>query len=653
MTHRFSVVFLTTFTVFTAFGASPEEFFKAVRNNDLAEVKQILTDKSAVNKADSRATTPLHYAAAFGSLESVKLLLEAGADVNVRNAADATPLVLAAPSPQKVAALLAKGADPKLATKAGRTALLVAAATPSAAESVKMLLDAGADVNALDQRGGSALMEATNAGRADVARLLIERGAKVDIVDGRGSTPLMEAIVAADLDLVKFYLGKGANVNAASTFGGMVKHGPIALTKLTPLMLAAPFASGDMVKTLIAAGANVNCQDGRGLTPLMAAIASENQDPAVVDILIAAGADVNALDTHGESPLDWARKYKHPKVMKALESAGAKGKPGPAAPIRSADKPPLAADEAIKQAVALLQRSSTEFFKQSGCVACHHQPLTDIATRSANNAGVATPAGAIDEHLRTMLSSRPLEPALLQLSGPGGGVDTVGWLAMGLHAKDTPGNSLTDSIMHYIASTQGVNGGWSSFGIARAPFEGGSLTRTVLAVHVLSTYGWPARQAEFDERLARARGWLLKAEPRTTYERAELLLGLKRSKANATDIARVAAGLRRDQRADGGWSQTKYLDSDAYATGLVLNALNETEQMTASSGAYQKAVAYLLKTQLDDGSWYVRSRSPKFQPYFQSGFPHNHDQWISSSATAYAIMGLAPAAGQKVTRAQR
>ncbi|HYI95846.1 MAG TPA: ankyrin repeat domain-containing protein [Bryobacteraceae bacterium] len=646
------VVSLTTLTVFSCFATSPEDLFKSIRNNDLPRLKQLVGDQSTLKQADARGTTALHYAAAFGSVESVKILLDAGAEVNVKNAGDATPLLLAAPAPQKVAALLAKSADPKLATKAGRTPLIVAAASPSATESVRLLLDAGADVNAQDQLGRTPLMEVTAIGDAATARLLIARGAKVNVTDGRGSTPLMEAVVAGDLGLVKLYLEKGADVNAASTYAPAVKHGSIALTKLTPLVLAAPFASAEMVKTLIVAGANVNAQDARGITPLTAAIASENQDPAVVDILIAAGADVNKVDPYGDTPLDWARKYGHPKVLKALETAGAKGKPAPVAPVRPAGKPPLAAADAIGQAVGLLQRSSTEFFKQSGCVGCHNQPLTDIATKAAANAGLKTPSGAIDEHVRTMLSSRPLEPGLLQLIGPGGGVDTVGWLAMGLHSKDTPGNSLTDAIVHYIAGTQGVNGAWSSFGIARPPFEGSGLTRTVLAVHVLSTYGWPARQAEFDDRLARARSWLLRAEPRTTYERAELILGLKWSGAKPADIARFAAALRREQRVDGGWSQTKYLESDAYATGLALYALNQTGQMQPSSESYQRGVAFLLKTQLEDGSWYVRSRSPKFQPYFQGGFPHDHDQWISSTATAYAVMALSPAA-QPVTRAQR
>jgi hypothetical protein len=56
-----------------------------------------------------------------------------------------------------------------------------------------------------------------------------------------------------------------------------------------------------------------------------------------------------------------------------------------------------------------------------------------------------------------------------------------------------------------------------------------------------------------------------------------------------------------------------------------------------------------LKTQHEDVSWYVRSRAPKFQPYFESGFPFGHDQWISASATAWATIALAPAIPQQTS----
>ena len=109
------------------------------------------------------------------------------------------------------------------------------------------------------------------------------------------------------------------------------------------------------------------------------------------------------------------------------------------------------------------------------------------------------------------------------------------------------------------------------------------------------------------------------------------------------------------QRADGGWSQTPGLATDAYATGQVLFTLHELG-VSVSDKAYRRGVEYLLRTQFEDGSWHVVSRAVKFQPYFQSGFPYDHDQWISAAGTAWAAMGLAYAVGsngQPVTLAVR
>ena len=97
------------------------------------------------------------------------------------------------------------------------------------------------------------------------------------------------------------------------------------------------------------------------------------------------------------------------------------------------------------------------------------------------------------------------------------------------------------------------------------------------------------------------------------------------------------AGLRRRlQREDGGWAQTPYLPTDAYATGQSLYTLHELGQPVNTRG-----IQYLVQTQAPDGSWHVVSRTPKFQPYFESGFPYAGDQWISSAGTAWATMALA------------
>ena len=118
------------------------------------------------------------------------------------------------------------------------------------------------------------------------------------------------------------------------------------------------------------------------------------------------------------------------------------------------------------------------------------------------------------------------------------------------------------------------------------------------------------------------------------------LAGLRWAGADSGVLHRLAAAILATQRADGGWSQRTELTSDAYATGQTMYALAMSNVVSPREPAYRKGVGYLLSTQYADGSWYVRSRAPKFQPYFESGFPYGHDQWISQMATGWAAAAL-------------
>jgi N-acyl-D-amino-acid deacylase len=81
------------------------------------------------------------------------------------------------------------------------------------------------------------------------------------------------------------------------------------------------------------------------------------------------------------------------------------------------------------------------------------------------------------------------------------------------------------------------------------------------------------------------------------------------------------------------------MGSSAYATGKALVAL-KTAGLPVSNRAYQRGVEFLMDTQLEDGSWYVQTRAAGFQPYFDNGFPHGVDQWISAAGTSWATMAL-------------
>jgi hypothetical protein len=380
------------------------------------------------------------------------------------------------------------------------------------------------------------------------------------------------------------------------------------------------------------------------MTPLMFAVASENQDLDVVEMLLAHGAEINVRSQAGETALDWPRKYGNPRVLAALEKSGAEAAAVPQhfpAPAGGS----VDVHEAIVRSVGLLQRSSAEFFRQSGCVACHHQPATQMATAAARSAGVAVDEKAAAESVQQAMAHWDLfGPGLLErLDGPAPPDIQVSAL-FGLAAERQPPGPVTDMLAVNIAATQHRDGSWKLGGFSRAPMEESNIARTAVSLRMLQVYGPPARTPEFAARIGKARKWLEKVAPRTTDDFVWRLAGLYWAGADKSKVAQAAEALRKLQHNDGGFAPNANLASDAYATGTALWALHMTGAIAANDETYELGVEYLLQTQQQDGSWYVRSRAPKFQPYFESGFPYCDDQWISSSATAWATVALAPAA---------
>jgi len=204
-------------------------------------------------------------------------------------------------------------------------------------------------------------------------------------------------------------------------------------------------------------------------------------------------------------------------------------------------------------------------------------------------------------------------------------------LASGHHAAD----ETTGAMARVIAAWQSEDGAFQPLPALRPPIEAGTITATALSLRALQLYG-----TNPEERIARASRWLRTATPRTTEERALQLLGLAWSQAPADDIRKSVEELLREQRPDGGWAQLAATETDAYATGQALVALQAAGQ-DVTSNAYRRGVAFLLRTQFPDGSWLVRSRTFPVQPLKDSGFPHGTNQWISAAGTSWATMAIA------------
>jgi len=627
-----------------------EQFTSAIRADNLAVLRQLATKPGSADVENNLHWRPLQYAALYGSTEALRILLESGADTEAAGQQGATALLYAASDLPKTMLLVAKGARVNAAAKDGTTPLMVATSVVGNTATVKYLLDHGADVKAATVFGSTALISASQLGDSEMVRLLLAKGADSHVVDRAGFNPLLAIYNVPDRTAVQLLLQAGADVNAANTFAGRTANGPIALTRMTPLMVAAPYADAQTIGALLQAGARVNDLDCRNMTALMFAIATDRANPATVKQLVEAGADVNSRDQNGESALDWARKYRQPDILALLENAGAQGH----APLQAPRPPPNAEAQSATQALArtlpLLAKTGPEFFKEGGgCNGCHHQIMHARVYAAAADNDVHVAESLRQSFLAGEVADRPqILPALLLTHPPPGDFERVLGPLIAMAGLHVPPSDFSDAMVRYLLARQDASGAWI-FNSPRPPINESTVTRTALAIRALTVYGWPARRAEFAERIGRARAWLQSTKPAASYEQAERIVGLAAAGVSASGLHSDVKQLLDQQRSDGGWAQTPYLASDSYATGLVLHSLYSVGALKPSEPAYRRGVHFLLKTQFPDGSWYVASRAVKFQPYFQSGFPFNHDQWISSTATAWAAIALLHAEPQKTS----
>jgi hypothetical protein len=300
---------------------------------------------------------------------------------------------------------------------------------------------------------------------------------------------------------------------------------------------------------------------------------------------------------------------------------------------------------AVTRSLALLQASGRTWIEKSGCVSCHHQSVPALSVALAQSRGFTVDEEATRERVRATLArfAQPREDLFQGAAGiglVGGGVLGAGYALFGLAAANVPPNATTDAMVHYIAARQLTDGRFRSPGPGRLPLEGSDVTATALGVRALQLYAPPGRKDEAATIVRRARDWLLSTVPRGTEESSTQLQGLAWAGADEREIARRASTLVAEQRPDGGWSQLPDLPSDAYATGQALVALHQAGGVPTTSAVYRKGLAFLLKSQLDDGSWLVKSRARGTQPYFESGFPHGTNQFISAAGTAWATSAL-------------
>jgi len=302
---------------------------------------------------------------------------------------------------------------------------------------------------------------------------------------------------------------------------------------------------------------------------------------------------------------------------------------------------------AARRGLDLLEKTSPTFIKKGGCNSCHNQMLAAAAQAFARTHGVAT--GEPIAQLPAEVSEATMERYVEYSVGGGGGVAALGFDLFARSLAQRPADARTQAQIYFIKGMQQPEGHWRGGG-SRPPLTFDDFTTTAYMIHALNAYA-PAHDADAAARIDRARAWLLGAKPQRTQERAFQVLGLAWSHADRKAVKEAAGELIAQQLPNGGWSQLPALDADAYATGLALYALYEGG-VRVTHPAYQAGLKYLLSTQATDGTWHVHTRALPIQPYFESGYPYAHDQWISAAGAAYATLAIA-AAVEPVRNARR
>jgi hypothetical protein len=309
---------------------------------------------------------------------------------------------------------------------------------------------------------------------------------------------------------------------------------------------------------------------------------------------------------------------------------------------------------AVRNALDLLVKTSPTFVKKGGCNSCHNQMLPAAAQAFARGRGieVGEPIEQLPGEISEMTTERYAEYSV----AGGGGVNALSFELFASDLLKQPADARMRAQVQYIKGQQLPEGYWrgggsltsngqqglSRPGAARPPLMFDDFTPTAFMVRALRAYAPASEAADTQARIAKARQWLLATKATRMQEHAFRVLGLKWANADRRAIDGAAKELQALQQRDGGFAQLPTLPSDAYATGLALFALHEAG-LASTHQAYQAGLKFLLQTQAPDGTWHVRTRSLEFQPYFESGYPYQRDQWISAAGAAYATLAIAAA----------
>jgi len=614
------VLLLTSLCGVTFLAESPSpDLLIAIRNGDYSRVEKLLAGGSDVNTADGEGTTALMHAVIESDTRMMKLLIDRGANLNARNSAGSSALLYAVTSLPKTRLLLDGGADVKVKTKNNATPMSVAAMSMGSAPVLKLLASKGAE------KEDRLMQLAAAKGDLEALEFLLSIG--IPPGGASAANTVAAAITSRCEACVRLLVDKGADVtgfraNSAGVLNESVRRGMV-----------------DLSQYLFEHGAPIESKDRENFTLLMQAVLSMDPPPArerAIEWVLSKGVDPNVKNDRGDTPYQLAARVGIASSVDLLSKAGAKG-------IK--DEWPKAtgiasAEEAIRKVLPLLETSGEPLFKNRSCVSCHSNSLPAMTVALARKKGFAVNDEQAKKELGfAVATDMPYLEQMRMGTTVGGASNTLGYTLMGMAAAGYPADALTDAHIHYFSIHQSADGSWRN-GSYRPPAEYSPFTTTAVVLRAIKLYPIPGRREEFETRLARAKRWLLSAKPYSTEERSMQLNGLADAGASVAERAPFVKALKATQNSDGSWNQQPGMPSDAYATGEATYALHVSGNVPTNDPVYRKAIEWLLKNQLSDGSWFVPTLAVPVQPHTFESFPHGWNQFASEAGSSWAALAL-------------